>query len=92
MYSSLPSLIYCPYCSLQVEPLIPPAGVPTGELVNFEGHVIQPAEPGNRATKAYTKVSGDFVVSDTGIATYKGIPFMTSKGPIASTILKGPIS
>lgn len=75
-----------------MEPLIPPADVPLGELVSFEGHVIKPEEPGNRATKAYSKISGDFVVSDDGVATYKGIPFMTSKGPITSTLLKGPIS
>jgi len=76
---------------LQVEPLLPPANTPAGELVGFEGHVIKPEEPGNRATKAYSKISTEFLVNDSGVATYKGVPFMTSQGPVTST-LKGPIS
>ena len=52
---------------------------------------MQHCEAGNKATKAYSKIYNDFYVSEQGIATYKGIPFMTSTGPILST-LKGPIS
>ena len=33
----------------KVSPLKPPAGVPLGELVVFEGHASAPVEPGNRA-------------------------------------------
>lgn len=84
-------MTYCPSVDFQVEPLLPPADTPLGELVSFEGHVIKPEEPGNRATKAYSKISTEFVVNENGIATYKGIPFMTTQGAVTST-LQGPIS
>lgn len=59
--------------------------------MTFEGHVAAPAEAGNRASKAFSKVADDFFVDDNLIATYKGIPFMTSQGLI-KTNLKGRIS
>jgi hypothetical protein len=52
---------------------------------------MQPCEAGNRATKAFSKICEDFRVSEEGVATYKGVPFMTSAGPILSD-LRGPIS
>jgi len=76
----------------KVEPLLVPEGVPNGELVTFVGHKAEPAEAGNRASKAYSKIADDFLVDETGKATYKGTPFMTSKGSITSTLLKGTIS
>jgi aminoacyl tRNA synthase complex-interacting multifunctional protein 1 len=75
----------------QVIPLSPPDGAPTGELITFEGHASAPVEPGNRATKAFEKVADDLFVDDNGKATYKGVPFMTTAGPVTST-LKGKIS
>lgn len=75
----------------QVEPLIPPEGSVPGTLITFKGHKSEPAEPGNRASKAYGKVADDFFMSEDGIATFKGIPFMTPLGAVKSN-LKGKIS
>ena len=76
---------------LKVEPLIPPPGSLPGTLITFAGHKSDPAEAGNRASKAYGKVADDFFVSEDGLATFKGIPFMTPLGAVKSN-LKGKIS
>jgi aminoacyl tRNA synthase complex-interacting multifunctional protein 1 len=75
----------------QVEPLTPPEGAIPGELIKFEGHASTPVEPGNKATKAFSKIADDFFVDDNFVATYKGIPFLTPQGLIKSS-LKGKIS
>ena len=75
----------------KVEPLRPPAGTNVGTLISFQGHKAEIEPPGNRASKAYTKVADDFFVNDDGVATYNGVPFMTPQGPITSA-LKGKIS
>ena len=75
----------------QVAPLSPPSGVPVGELITFAGYESAPVEPGNKATKVWGKIADGFVVNDDMVATYKGIPFMTSQGVITAT-LKGSIS
>lgn len=69
----------------------PPEGVAIGELITFDGVPSAPAEAGNRASKAFSKVADDFFVDDNMIATYKGSPFKTSQGVIKSN-LKGKIS
>ncbi len=51
----------------KVEPLCPPAGVPLGELVTFEGHLPSPVDPGNRAGKAWKKASKTLAVDDTKV-------------------------
>lgn len=76
---------------LQVEPLSPPEGSPAGQLITFKGHKPDPAEAGNRASKAYSKVADEFFVNENGEATFKGIPFMTPLGAVTSN-LKGKIS
>jgi len=75
-----------------VEPLLVPEGAKIGELVTFAGHKVELEPPGNRATKAFTKVADDLYVDDNGQATYKGTPFMTSVGAITSSMKKGSIS
>eukprot|EP01038_Epipyxis_sp_PR26KG_P012328 gene12328-16535_t len=75
----------------QVVPLSPPPQTPIGDLITFKGYSSQPVEAGNKASKSYSKIADDFFVNDEGIATYSGIPFMTSLGPITSGI-KGKIS
>ncbi|CAM9820696.1 unnamed protein product [Pylaiella littoralis] len=79
----------------KVEPLCPPAGVPLGELVTFEGHLPSPVEAGNRAGKAWKKASKTLIVDDSKVAKFSGekLPatFMTTKGPITSP-LPGSIS
>lgn len=75
----------------KVDPLSPPPNAKVGELIRFTGHLAEPVEPGNRATKAYGKVADDFYTTPEGVATFKGVPFMTPEGPCTS-ILTGPIS
>lgn len=75
----------------QVDPILPPEDTPIGELIAFSGHTNQPAEPGNRATKAFSKIADEFFVNDANVATFQNTPFMTSKGPITAS-LKGKIS
>lgn len=48
----------------KVEPLSPPPDVPPGELVTFEGHASSPVEAGNRAVKAWKKVSKTLIVNE----------------------------
>jgi tRNA-binding EMAP/Myf-like protein len=45
-----------------------------GELTTFEGHKVGFIDPGNRASKAFSKVVNDSFVDDQGRATYKGVP------------------
>mmetsp|Transcript_29375 Transcript_29375/g.41897 ORF Transcript_29375/g.41897 Transcript_29375/m.41897 type:complete len:232 (-) Transcript_29375:116-811(-) len=75
----------------QVDPLVVPEGVLPGELVSFEGCAIKYVEPGNKASKAFSKIADEFYADENLVATFQGTPFMTSKGPITST-LKGKIS
>ncbi len=75
----------------QVVPLSPKTDTPIGELITFEGHISAPVEPGNRASKAFSKIMENFFVNDANVASYQNIPFMTSRGPIESS-LKGKIS
>lgn len=51
----------------KVEPLCPPAGVPLGELVTFEGHLPSPVDAGNRAGKAWKKASKTLIVDDSKV-------------------------
>jgi len=59
--------------------------------MSFAGYKSEPAEAGNRATKAFDKVADEFYVDDNGIATFKGVPMTSSAGPCTS-VLKGKIS
>ena len=52
----------------KVSPLCPPAGVPLGELVSFEGHLSAPVDAGNRAGKAWKKASKTLVVDDNNVS------------------------
>lgn len=56
----------------KVEPLCPPAGVPIGELVAFEGHLPSPVDAGNRAGKAWKKVAKTLVVGDDKVQYLRG--------------------
>lgn len=74
-----------------VVPLDPPPAAAIGELISFEGNMIKPVEAGNKATKSFSKIADDFYVNDDGVATFRGIPFITTQGAVTST-LKGKIS
>lgn len=76
----------------EVEPLVVPAGAKIGELITFVGHKSEPEAPGNRASKAFSKVAEELFVDDGGLATFAGTPFMTAAGPVTSSMKKGSIS
>lgn len=74
----------------KVEPLRPPSSCIVGEVISFPGYAAEPCEAGNRAVKAFSKVVPELRVEN-GTATFKGIPFTTSRGPCTSGI-EGSIS
>lgn len=77
----------------RVELLSIPDGTPIGERVVFQGH-DQPAEPvlKKKLAKHYENVAPDFVTDENGQAMWNGLPFITSKGPITSTVVNGHIA
>jgi hypothetical protein len=74
-----------------VVPLRPPAEAAVGELVAFPNVPSAPAEPGNKASKSFTKIADGFFVDENNVATYQKLPFMTSNGAVRCE-LKGKIS
>jgi methionine--tRNA ligase beta chain len=85
-------MLLCSSNAESTKPIIPPAGLELGSLIRFKGHKCEfSGISGNRANKSFTKIYKDLYVNDSGIATYKGIEFMTPKGPVTSSII-GPIS
>ena len=76
----------------KVEPLLVPDGTPNGELITFEGHASAPIEPSNKSSKIYGKICDNFKVNEQGEATYEGVVFDTSAGPIKSSFINGNIS
>jgi methionine--tRNA ligase beta chain len=76
-----------------VDPLAAPDGAQIGELVSFKGHRQEPAEVGNRVTKAFDRVAADLKTSPEGIAQFQDVQFETSAGPCFSPAgLHGSIS
>jgi methionyl-tRNA synthetase len=74
----------------KVELLNPPKDAKIGERVAFAGHASTPAEPNQMAKKKYfDTVAESLRVGDDLVANYKGIPFMTSAGPISVPSAKG---
>uniref|UniRef100_A0A7C9E563 Methionine--tRNA ligase n=2 Tax=Opuntia streptacantha TaxID=393608 RepID=A0A7C9E563_OPUST len=74
-----------------VEPLRPPEGVKVGECVSFAGHDGKPEDVLNPKKKQLEKITPHLYTDESGVATYKGIPFMTSAGPCTSSIPKATI-
>ncbi|GAX75792.1 hypothetical protein CEUSTIGMA_g3235.t1 [Chlamydomonas eustigma] len=70
----------------QVDPVIPPQGVPNGERIVFEGFPGPPLEEVNPKKKILEKLFPDMKTDAGGVPNYKGAYFMTSKGPVTSTI------
>jgi hypothetical protein len=65
-----------------VEFVEPPAGAAVGERIAFTGHEGPAAEPNRVAKKKiFESVAPGLVVNADCIATWDGIPFMTSAGP-----------
>jgi aminoacyl tRNA synthase complex-interacting multifunctional protein 1 len=69
-----------------VEPITPPEGAKVGECVSFSGHEGKPEEVLNPKKKQLDKITPHLFTDDKGVATFKGIPFMTSTGPCTSSI------
>ncbi|XP_043706517.1 aminoacyl tRNA synthase complex-interacting multifunctional protein 1 [Telopea speciosissima] len=69
-----------------VEPLLPPEGAKCGERISFSGHDGKPEDVLNPKKKQLEKITPHFYTDDKGVATFKGIPFMTSTGPCTSSI------
>ncbi|XP_018478244.1 probable methionine--tRNA ligase [Raphanus sativus] len=74
-----------------VEPLLPPAGAKPGERVSFSGVEGKPEDVLNPKKKQLEKITPHLYTDESGVATYKGIPFMTSAGPCTSSIPKATI-
>ncbi|CAL1392705.1 unnamed protein product [Linum trigynum] len=74
-----------------VEPLLPPEGAKIGERVSFSGIEGKPEDVLNPKKKQLEKITPNLFTDDKGVATFKGIPFMTSGGPCTSSISKGTI-
>ncbi|KAM5556880.1 hypothetical protein ABKV19_024323 [Rosa sericea] len=74
-----------------VEPLLPPEGAKIGERVVFSGIDGKPEDVLNPKKKQLDKITPHLFTDDKGVATFKGIPFMTSAGPCTSSISKGTV-
>ncbi|WIA21084.1 hypothetical protein OEZ85_005404 [Tetradesmus obliquus] len=70
----------------KVDPITPPEGVPVGERITFEGYTADPLEEVNPKRKILERLFPDLTTAADGTPTYKGVPFMTTKGPVASTL------
>ncbi|KAJ0045797.1 hypothetical protein Pint_06677 [Pistacia integerrima] len=74
-----------------VEPLLPPEGAKPGERVSFSGIEGKPEDVLNPKKKQLEKITPHLFTDEKGVATFKGIPFMTSAGPCTSSIPKAII-
>nr|GMC94331.1 probable methionine--tRNA ligase [Ipomoea batatas] len=74
-----------------VEPLIAPEGAKVGECVSFSGHDGKPEDVLNPKKKQFDKIAVNLFTDDNGVATFKGIPFMTSGGPCTSSLPRASI-
>ncbi|KAL6541662.1 hypothetical protein OROGR_011148 [Orobanche gracilis] len=74
-----------------VEPLLAPEGAKVGECVTFSGHDGKPEEVLNPKKKQLDKIYPHLFTDDKGVATFKGVPFMTCSGPCTSSIVNASI-
>ncbi|XP_047983559.1 aminoacyl tRNA synthase complex-interacting multifunctional protein 1-like [Salvia hispanica] len=74
-----------------VGPLIASDGAKVGECVTFSGHDGKPEEVLNPKRKQLDKITPNLFTDEKGVATFKGIPLMTSSGPCLSSIPNGSI-
>ena len=76
-----------------VELLDPPEDCKIGEKVSFDGFTSNPDPVLNPKHKVFEKCALDMAVNDDLAATYKGVPFMTSQGPVTvKSLAKATIS
>ncbi|OIV96877.1 hypothetical protein TanjilG_00459 [Lupinus angustifolius] len=74
-----------------VEPLLPPEAAKIGERISFSGVDGKPEDVLNPKKKQLEKITPHLFTDDKGVATFKGIPFMTSGGPCTSSIPRATI-
>lgn len=74
-----------------VEPLIAPEGAKVGECISFAGHDGKSEDVLNPKKKQFEKIAVNLFTDDKGVATFKGIPFMTSAGPCTSSIPRATV-
>lgn len=74
-----------------VEPLTPPEGAKIGESISFSGFEGKPEDVLNPKKKQLDKITPHLYTDDKGVATYKGIPFMTSVGPCTASLSNASI-
>ncbi|BDA44302.1 probable aminoacyl tRNA synthase complex-interacting multifunctional protein at C-terminar half [Coccomyxa sp. Obi] len=70
----------------RVDPIVPPPDAQIGERIKFEGFDGQPDAQLNPRKKIFEKLAPDLLTNADGVAVYKSIPFMTSKGPVTASI------
>ncbi|KAJ3703172.1 hypothetical protein LUZ61_006877 [Rhynchospora tenuis] len=75
----------------KVEPLSPPNGAKIGERVSFAGYDGKPEDVLNPKKKQLDKITPHLYTDENCVATFKGVPFMTSAGPCTSSIPKASI-
>eukprot|EP00040_Diaphanoeca_grandis_P038824 m.257445 g.257445 ORF g.257445 m.257445 type:complete len:561 (-) comp35310_c0_seq1:133-1815(-) len=80
----------------KTECLDPPAGVVVGERVfveGFEGDADAVIKPGSskKGPSIWETVQPDLATTDGCVATYKGSPIMTSKGPVTVSSAKSSV-
>ena len=75
----------------KVDFLIPPEGVPNGERVTFAGFEGEPVEVLVPKKKMFEKCAEKLATDEAGVASYDGVPFMTTKGAVTSSLKKANI-
>ncbi|KAK9915773.1 hypothetical protein WJX75_003978 [Coccomyxa subellipsoidea] len=75
----------------KVEPCLVPEGVEIGERVVFEGFEGAPEPVLNPKKKLWEKIAPELTTNADGVAVYKDIPFMTSNGPITSSLANAKV-
>eukprot|EP00736_Rhodelphis_marinus_P006043 Rmarinus@m.25977 len=74
-----------------VEFVEPPADALIGETLTVEGFETTPDDKLNPKKKIWEKVQEELGTSEDLVATYKGLPLMTSAGPCMATTVKNGV-
>ncbi|ERN04169.1 probable methionine--tRNA ligase isoform X2 [Amborella trichopoda] len=74
-----------------VEPLLLPKEAKIGDRVSFAGYEGKPEDVLNPKKKQLEKITPHLYTDGKGIATFKGVPFMTSAGPCTSSLVNATI-
>ncbi|KAI7837794.1 hypothetical protein COHA_008422 [Chlorella ohadii] len=70
----------------QVDPIVPPEGAAIGERVSFAGFTKEPEAQLNPKKKQFEKIAPELKVDAGGVCGYRGVPMMTSQGPVTASI------